>query len=399
MAKILVYQLYPVAWKTGLKGMIEMIPRIARLDVDYIWFSPLYFSPRFDQGYDIADYKVIDPRFGTIEEFDIFVEIAHRFGVGVLMDLVLNHTSTEHRWFKESPEYYCWSKEPPMAWENLFDKGSAWEYDESRGYYYLHLFHSKQADLRWFNNCGEELNVSLVNEFREIVRFWTKYHKVDGFRLDVPQSINKDFSKEKLTFSDMICGTQAIEVINAIFPRNQENSPFLMMECFDPMYGPVVEKYYKRTAVDYALNVLLKDNAFDEKGMYSDAFKRNIDVDGLMLDFESHDSIRFPSRGYDPKYGIRKLFDSGVEGICIYQGQELGLSNPTKEELPDKLMLELDAQTEMLYLAGGNLDELRKTSRANARVPVSMEEYARQEKDDGSILNFTKDQIDRWRMR
>ena len=141
MAKILVYQLYPVAWKTGLKGMIEMIPRIARLGVDYIWFSPLYLSPRHDQGYDIADYKVIDPRFGTIEEFDIFVEIAHRFGVGVLMDLVLNHTSTEHRWFKESPEYYCWSKEPPMAWENLFDKGSAWEYDENRGYYYLHLFH------------------------------------------------------------------------------------------------------------------------------------------------------------------------------------------------------------------------------------------------------------------
>lgn len=342
---------------------------------------------------------MIDPRFGTIEEFDIFMEIAHRFGVGVLMDLVLNHTSTEHRWFKESPEYYCWSKEPPMAWENLFDKGSAWELDEERGYYYLHMFHPKQADLRWFNNGGKELNMALVNEFREIVRFWTKYHGVDGFRLDVPQSINKDFSKEKLSFNDMICGAQAIEVINAIFPRNHENSPFLMMECFDPMYGPVVEKYYKRTAVDYVLNVLLKDNAFDAKGRYSEAFKRNIDVDGLMLDFESHDSIRFPSRGFEPKFGIRKLFDSGAEGICLYQGQELGLYNPTKEELPDKLMLELDAQAEMLYLAGGDLNEIRKTSRANARVPISMEEYARQEKDDDSILNFTKEQIDRWRMR
>ena len=398
MAKILVYELCSVAWKTGLKGMIEMIPRIARLDVDYIWFSPLYFSPRFDQGYDIADYKVIDPRFGTIEEFDIFVEIAHRFGVGVLMDLVLNHTSTEHHWFKESPEYYCWSKEPLTGWENLFDKGSAWEYDEEREYYYLHLFHPKQADLRWFNNGGKELNMNLVKEFRDIVRFWTKYHGVDGFRLDVPQSINKDFSKEKLTFSDLICGTQAIEVINAIFPPNQDNSPFLMMECFDPMYGPVIEKYYKRTAVDYVLNVLLKDNAFDNKGVYSEAFKRNVDVDGLMLDFESHDSIRFPSRGFEPKYGIRKLFDSGAEGICLYQGQELGLYNPSKEELSDKMMLELDAQSEMLYLAGGDLDEIRKTSRANARVPISMEEYARQEKDDNSVLEFTMEQINRWRM-
>ncbi len=398
MAKTLVYQMYPIAWKTGLKGMIELIPRIARLDVDYIWLSPLYFSPRFDQGYDIADYTVIDPRFGTIDEFDIFVEIAHRFGIGVLMDLVLNHTSTEHVWFKESPEYYCWRKEPITGWENLFDKKSAWEYDKDRGYYYLHLFHSKQADLRWFNNQGKELNTSLVKEFRRIVDFWTRRHKVDGFRLDVPQSINKDFSKLNLSFSDMLCGESAIEVLNAIFPHGQD-SPFLMMECFDPMCGPIIEKYYKKTSIDYALNVILKDQALNRDGTYSDAFKRNIATDGLMLDFESHDSIRFPSRGFDPRTSIARLFGSEAEGVCLYQGQELGLYNPSKKELPDKLMLELDAQAEMLYLNGVDLDEIRKTSRANARVPIPLEEYIRQEDDADSILNYTKQKIDDWRMR
>lgn len=399
MAETLVYQLYPASWKSGLKGMIELIPRIAKLNVDYIWLSPLYFSPRYDQGYDIADYKVIDPRFGTMDEFDIFVEIAHTFGIGVLMDLVLNHTSTEHYWFKKMPEYYCWSKQPLEGWQNLFDHGSAWEYDEDRGYYYLHLFHSKQADLRWFNNQGEELNMDLVKEFRNIVNFWTIDHNVDGFRLDVPQSINKDFSKTKLSFEDLLRGESAIKVINAIFPRGQKDTPFLMMECFDPMYGPIMEKYYKKTAIDYVLNVMLKDNALDVNGLYSEAFKRNIDVDGLMLDFESHDSIRFPSRGFDPKDGIWSLFNSRAEGICLFQGQELGLHNPSSAELSDKAMLELDAQAEMLYLAGGDLNEIRKTSRANARVPIPMEEYIRQENDIDSVLNFTKSQIENWRIR
>lgn len=399
MAKILVYQLYPIAWKTGLKGMIEMIPRIAKLDVDYIWFSPLYFSPRYDQGYDIADYTMIDPRFGTIDEFDIFVEIAHRFGIGVLMDLVLNHTSVRHPWFKKNPEYYCWSRNPIIGWENLFNRQSAWEYDRNRDYYYLHLFHPKQADLRWFNSQGKELNMDLVKEFKSIVNFWTKLHKVDGFRLDVPQSLNKDFSKDTLSFSDLLCGEYATKVINAIFPPKQENSPFLMMECFDPMFGPIMEKYYKNTSVDYVLNVLLKDEFLDKKRDYSEAFKRNVDVNGLMLDLESHDSIRFPSRGFEPKDSLFKLFNSGAEGICLYQGQELGLCNPTKDELPDKLMLESDAQTEMRYLAGGDLDELRKTSRANARVPIPLGEYVRQEADEHSVLHYTRYLIDEWRKR
>ena len=398
MAETLVYQMYPIAWKTGLKGMIELIPRIARLDVDYIWLSPLYFSPRYDQGYDIADYKFIDPRFGTLDEFDIFVEIAHKFGIGVLMDMVLNHTSTEHRWFKEKPEYYCWSKEPLNGWKNLFNDGPAWEYDEDRNYYYLHLFHPKQADLRWFNGCGTELNMDLVKEFRKIVDFWTEHHHVDGFRLDIPQSINKDFSKDTLSFSDLITGDSAIKVLNAVFPRGQKSNPFLIMECFDPMFGPVMEKYYKKTTVDYILNVIIKDEALRKNGSYSDALLRNLGADGLMLDFESHDSIRFPSRGFSPKDAMRMLFSSRAEGICLYQGQELGLYNPTIEELPDKLMLELDAKTEMQYLAGKDLDELRKTSRANARVPISLEEYARQEMDEDSVLNYTKKWIEYWRV-
>lgn len=139
-------------------------------------------------------------------------------------------------------------------------------------------------------------------------------------------------------------------------------------------------------------------NSLIKKRDYSEAFKRNVDVNGLMLDLESHDSIRFPSRGFEPKESLFKLFNSGAEGICLYQGQELGLCNPTKDELPDKLMLELDAQTEMRYLAGGDLDELRKTSRANARVPIPLGEYVRQEADEHSVLHYTRYLIDEWRM-
>ena len=117
-----------------------------------------------------------------------------------------------------------------------------------------------------------------------------------------------------------------------------------------------------------------------------------------MLELESHDSPRFPSRGdITPEGMIWSMFNSDAEGICLYQGQELGLNNPTKEQLPDARLLELDAQTAMRYIKGESLDALRPLSRANARVHLPMKEYAKQEQNPSSYLNLTKDWIHRWR--
>lgn len=385
MAKTLVYQMYPISWEKygGLPAMTEHLCRIKENlgEIDYVWVSPLYPSPRFDHGYDVADYKAIDPRFGTMDDFDKFVKTAKELGMGVLMDLVLNHTSTEQKWFTEHPEYYCWRDEDMPGWHNLFNGGPAWKQADN-GKYYLHLFHEKQADLRWYDDDGE-LNEPLVREFNEIVDFW-KARGISGFRLDVPQAINKDFSDEELTLETLIFGDKAVDVLNAIFKGEQDL--FLMMECMDPTFGELTEYYANNTPVGFMVNMLLKDEfglqefSFTEpmKRRFQSLIKKQTDSSCFMLDLESHDSPRFLSRcGLDGilySEMLEMMFDSDAEGICIYQGQEFGLRNPTKEELPDELILELDAQTAMQYASGESLDDLRPLSRANARVPLSLDD-------------------------
>lgn len=386
MAKTLVYQMYPIAWEKygGIPAMTEHLYRIKENlgEVDYVWVSPLYLSPRFDHGYDVADYKAIDPRFGTMDDFDKFVKTAKELGMGVLMDLVLNHTSTEHKWFTEHPEYYYWRDEDMPGWHNLFNGGPAWEQTED-GKYYLHLFNKKQADLRWYDDDGE-LNKPLVQEFNGIVDFW-KGHGISGFRLDVPQAINKDFSDEELTLETLIFGDKAIDVMAAVFEDETERDDlFLVMECMDPTFGEVInyysyEGYTRGIPLSFVMNMLLKDECRLEKYIpkrvsqhrLEDLIENHARNPHFMLDLESHDSPRFLSRDVmDYNDMLRTMFESDVQGICIYQGQEFGLSNPTKEELPDELMLELDAQTAMRYASGESLDALRPLSRANARVPL-----------------------------
>lgn len=378
MGKTLVYQVWPIAWN-GIDAITKHLKRIKDLGADYVWLSPIYRSPRFDHGYDISDYMTVDSRFGTMQDFDDFVATAHKLGIGVLMDLVLNHTSTHHRWFREHPDYYCWDKSIRTGWKNLFDGGSAWEPDPVNEACYLHLFHKEQADLNWFPKG--KLNRSLVREFRKIVKFWLG-HQVDGFRLDVPQSINKDFSSKKLEFTDLLFGDKAIKVINAIFtgiftPKTYDGKkPFLIMECFDPTYGKIVEEYARKTPVDFVMNVMLKseiDKSLDE---FKHSLALSVKNPHFMLDLESHDSPRFTSRSRLSATRIAKLlFNSGAKGVCIYQGQELGLSNPSKAHLPDASLLKLDAETAMRHAGGVPLDQLRPLSRANARVAIPTGRY------------------------
>ena len=172
-----------------LYGVYEKLDYVKSLGVDGIWFSPLYPSPNADFGYDISDYKNIHPEYGDLNQFQKVLDKAHALNLAVVMDLVINHTSDEHPWFLESKkgrdnpynDYYIW-RDKPNNWKSILE-GEAWEYDETRGQYYLHLFAKKQPDLNMDNPKVRE-------EVKSILRFWLELG-VDGFREDVITFISK----------------------------------------------------------------------------------------------------------------------------------------------------------------------------------------------------------------
>ncbi|GAB6087567.1 alpha,alpha-phosphotrehalase [Alkaliphilus crotonatoxidans] len=198
--KSVVYQIYPKSFYDSngdgfgdLNGVTQKLDYLKYLGVDYIWLTPFYISPQRDNGYDVADYQEIDPRFGTMADFDALVKKAEKMGIGVMLDMVFNHTSTSHPWFQRAMEgdeyfknFYIF-KEPkdggePTNWLSKFG-GSAWEYVEEFDQYYLHLFDVTQADLNWENSA-------LRREIYKIVDFWIE-KGVKGFRLDVINLISK----------------------------------------------------------------------------------------------------------------------------------------------------------------------------------------------------------------
>lgn len=198
--KSVVYQIYPKSFYDSngdgfgdLNGVTQKLDYLQYLGVDYIWLTPFYISPQRDNGYDVADYQEIDPRFGTMADFDALVKKAEKMGIGVMLDMVFNHTSTSHPWFQRAMEgdeyfknFYIF-KEPkdggePTNWLSKFG-GSAWEYVEEFDQYYLHLFDVTQADLNWENSA-------LRREIYKIVDFWIE-KGVKGFRLDVINLISK----------------------------------------------------------------------------------------------------------------------------------------------------------------------------------------------------------------
>jgi alpha-glucosidase len=179
-----------------LDGIRGRLPYLADLGVDAIWLTPFYPSPMHDHGYDVADYCDVEPTFGTLAGFDALLADAHRFGLRVFIDVVPNHTSSAHPWFREavadptSPRRACYFFRPPAAdggppndWKSVFG-GPAWTIDEKSGDYYLHLFDSSQPDLDWRNPAVHE-------EFARILRFWLD-RGVDGFRIDVAHAVMKD---------------------------------------------------------------------------------------------------------------------------------------------------------------------------------------------------------------
>ena len=196
------YQIYPRSFMDSngdgigdLNGIILKLDYLKALGIDVIWVSPFYKSPNDDCGYDISDYKDIMDEFGTMEDFDRLLEEVHKRGMKLIADLVINHTSDEHPWFIESRssvdhpkrDWYIWrdgkNGEEPNNWESIFS-GSAWEYDENTGQYYMHLFSKKQPDLNWENAEVREALYEMVN--------WWLDKGIDGFRVDAISHIKKE---------------------------------------------------------------------------------------------------------------------------------------------------------------------------------------------------------------
>ncbi len=229
---LIIYQIYPRSFYDtngdgigDLKGVMQKLDYLCDLGVNAIWLCPCYKSPLEDNGYDVSDYRDILDDFGTLDDAKQLIAEMHKRGMKLIMDLVPNHTSSEHPWFRESrksrdnpySDYYCWYDEPQNDWKASFG-GDAWQYDEARQQYYLHSFAVGQPDLNWDNP-------KVVKEMQDIVDFWVDLG-VDGFRIDVIDNISKDLKSPRKCL-----GPHIHEYIHALFGRPSCAHLFTVGEC------------------------------------------------------------------------------------------------------------------------------------------------------------------------
>ena len=406
----IIYQIYPRSFCDSngdgigdIPGIISKLDYLADLGVDYLWLSPVYDSPNDDNGYDISDYCSIHLDFGTMEDFDTLVAQAKARGIGIVMDLVINHTSDEHEWFKRAlageqkyRDYYIIRKgrdgDAPNNWGNFFAM-DPWDVfgDPQNNEYYLHLFSKKQPDLNWHNPAVYE-------EIREILRFWLE-RGVAGFRCDVINIIYKDSladGKKKLALTG-IEHYLSTEGCHDILRR-------LRKDVLDP-YGAFTVGETVFVDVPKARDLCAPDRReldmlFTFEHMECDQigikwFKTRFKPERLMkcltrwqmeLDwnatyFENHDQPRVVSRfGDDGKYRVRsaQLFGGLILSLrgtpFIYEGQEIGMTNGDFKNLDEIVDIEshtVDAMMQKLHFPKAfRWNQIRRGSRDNARTPV-----------------------------
>ncbi|MBP5291032.1 MAG: alpha-glucosidase, partial [Lachnospiraceae bacterium] len=291
-----IYQIYPRSFADSngdgigdLNGITAHLPYLAKLGVDVIWLSPVYQSPNDDNGYDISDYRDIMTEFGTMADFDEMLAEAHKLGIKIVMDLVVNHSSSAHKWFiesrksKDNPyrDYYIW-KDPkdgkePNNWGSWFS-GSAWEFDEATGMYYLHCFAKSQPDLNWDNPKVRE-------EVFDLMTFWCE-KGIDGFRMDVISMISKNPDFPDGEKEDGIYGSLAPFVCNG--PH--------VHEYLQEMNRKVLSKYDLLT-VGEAAGVTI-----EEAKKYANSEGTEL---GMVFQFEHMDAIQHES-GDIGKWGTVK---------------------------------------------------------------------------------------------
>ncbi|WAF93468.1 alpha,alpha-phosphotrehalase [Aeromonas sp. BC14] len=367
-----IYQIYPKSFQdsaargTGdLKGIMARLDYLKTLGVDALWLTPVYVSPQVDNGYDIADYYAIDPAYGTMADFEALLAAAHARDIRIVMDIVVNHTSTEHAWFKSalgdknSPyrDYYIW-KDPveggvPNNWQSKFG-GSAWELDEITGQYYLHLFAREQADLNWENPAVRA-------EVKNIIHFWAK-KGVDGFRLDVINLISKDqaFPNDEIGdgrrfYTDgpriheflQDVSRDVFAPVGAMTVGEMSSTSLEHCQRYGALDGSELSMVFNfhHLKVDYPNGDKWTKAPFDflelkrifnhwQSGMHGKGWSA--------LFWCNHDQPRIVSRfGDEGEHRVvaAKMLASTLHGLqgtpYIYQGEEIGMTNPGYQRIDD----------------------------------------------------------------
>ncbi|WP_304653942.1 alpha-glucosidase [Domibacillus sp. PGB-M46] len=409
-----VYQIYPRSFMDSngdgigdLQGIISKLDYLKDLGIDVIWICPIYKSPNEDNGYDISDYQDIMDEFGTMEDFDLLLEEAHKREMKIIMDLVINHTSDEHAWFAESRsskdnpkrDYYIWAdpKEDgsePNNWESIFG-GSAWEYDERTGQYYMHIFATGQPDLNWENPKVRQELYTMVN--------WWLDKGIDGFRIDAISHIKKlpgfldmpnPENKRYVPSFDAHMNQEGIHVFLEEFKRETLDKYDVMtvgeangvtMEDADLWVGEENGKF----------NMVFQFGAFELWGKSVDhkidlpAFKKSFTAwqKGLegsgwnALFLENHDIPRSISTfGNDTEYwdqsgkALATMYLLMKGTPFIYQGQEIGMTNVQFESIEDYNDIAIKNLYELETENGKTHDEIMETiwrsGRDNSRTPM-----------------------------
>ncbi|EGV62471.1 alpha-D-glucosidase (maltase) (alpha-amylase) (MALT) (MAZS) [Yamadazyma tenuis] len=430
-----IYQVWPASFKDSngdgigdIPGIVSKLDHIKNLGADIIWLSPMYDSPQNDMGYDISDYESVYPKYGTLEDMDILIDQIHKRGMRLILDLVINHTAAEHKWFQESKssktnpkrDWYIWkppkydskgNRQPPNNWVSYFS-GSAWEYDETTGEYYLHLFAKNQPDLNWEN---EHTRNAL---YKSALSFW--FDKgIDGFRIDTAGMYSKDqrFLDAPIVFPDR--EFQPCKLYHQNGPR--------IHEFHQEMFKRVTSKYDAMTVGEVGhsshdevlkyvgagrgeMNMLFLFDMVELGSDPRDRFIYNgynlpdlktavtnqaefIGTEGWTTVFnENHDQPRSVTRfgNDDPKWRVQSgkllaLLMSSLSGtLFLYQGQEIGMTNVPKEwpieEYKD--INSMNYYNELLQEGASDeriaqfMKVLNLVARDNARTPVQWDASA-----------------------
>lgn len=408
-----VYQIYIKSFQDtngdgigDLKGITKRLPQLKDLGVDYVWITPFFKSPQYDNGYDVADYKSIDPLFGTFDDFDEMMETAKRLGIEIMLDMVFNHTSTEHEWFQKAingddkyQDYYIFKESndgPPTNWVSKFG-GSAWEYVEAIDKWYLHLFHVKQADLNWENP-------ELRREIFDVVDFW-KSKGVSGFRLDVVNLISKPEAFEDDNIGDgrrfYTDGPHVHEHLKELADKGGFNKLITVGEMSSTsienciLYSNPAENELSMVFNFHHLKVDYKDGQkwvldevrWDELfGLFDEWQTTMQEHDGWSAwFFNNHDQPRAISRfaddinyHYESSTLLATLTHMMRGTPYIYQGEEIGTSNPRFETIEEYVDVESQNYYKILLDEGKTpieaLHIISERSRDDGRTPVAWEE-------------------------
>ncbi|HFZ4004373.1 TPA: alpha,alpha-phosphotrehalase [Streptococcus pneumoniae] len=402
-----VYQIYPKSYKDttengigDFRGIIEKIPYLAKLGVDMVWLNPFYPSPQRDNGYDISDYMAVDPLFGDMADFEEMVCVGKEHKIDFMLDMVLNHCSTEHEWFQKAlagDKYYqdfFFIQDQPTDWQSKFG-GSAWAPFGDTGKYYLHLFDETQADLNWRNS-------NVRKELFKVVNFW-RDKGVKSFRFDVINLIGKDEvsvdcpeNEGKPAYTDKPIVHNYLRMMNqATFGSDDsfmtvgEMSSTTMENCV--LYSSPDRQELSMTFNFHHLKVDYKDGQkwtlapfdFEElKSLYHSWGKEMSDKDGWSaLFWNNHDQPRALNRFVD----IQNFRKEGATMLAasihlsrgtpyIYMGEEIGMIDPDYDSMADYVDVESLNAYQMLLEEGKSQQEafqiIQAKSRDNSRIPM-----------------------------